>query len=273
MFARSIRSAAAAALIALVAFTSPALASEMLTERYEQIFEIDPASEIAVRNTNGSVTITAWDRDLVEILAEKRVRAADRDAAAEALEEIRIEIERSPGRLDIETELPRSSDGVVAWLLGRQVDASVSYEIRLPRAARLEIVTVNGRVSSTGPDGEQRLRTTNGRIEVDAAGGNVDARTTNGSIEVTLVGALAGADVELSTTNGSISLHLPSDLSGRLEARTVNGRIRSDLPLTVEASSRRRLTGDLNGGGDSRIGLRTVNGGISILQATGGALR
>lgn len=259
----------AAALAAMLLVAPIAASAETLTERFETVVEVDPDSSIAVRNTNGNVSVTTWDRDQVEIVAEKRARSADRRAAAEALEEIRIEIERSPGRLAIETELPRRSDGVLSWLLGRDVDASVSYEIRVPETARLEVVTVNGRVSSTGPYDEQRLRTTNGRIEVGAAGGDVDARTTNGSIDVALDTRLARSDVELSTTNGSITLRLPDDLRGRLEARTVNGRIRSELPITVEGHSRRRLDGDLNGGGANRIGLRTVNGSISVLEIAG----
>ncbi|MDX1643372.1 MAG: DUF4097 family beta strand repeat-containing protein [Thermoanaerobaculia bacterium] len=261
---------AAVALGAILAMAPIAAQAETLSERFETVVEVDPASSVAVRNTNGNVSVTIWDRDQVEIVAEKRARSGDRQAAAEALEEIRIDIERSPGRLAIETELPRSSNGVLAWLLGRHVDASVSYEIRVPRTAPLEVVTVNGRVSSSGPSGEQRLRTTNGRIEVGAAGGDVDARTTNGSIDVALDSRLERSDVELSTTNGSITLRLPDDLRGRLEARTVNGRISTELPVTLESSrSRRRLDGDLNGGGANRIGLRTVNGSISVLELAG----
>lgn len=255
--------------VVLLLALAPAIASAAtVTERFEQTFEVEPDTRIRLRNTNGNVTVTTWSRQEVEIVAEKYARGGDRESAEAALDEIAIDIDRSPGRLAIETELPRSSSGVMSWLFGRHVDTSVSYDIRVPESARLDVTTVNGRLVSSGPAAEQRLRSTNGRIRVEAAGGDVEARTTNGSIDVELGTSVAAAAIELSTTNGSITLALPPDLAGRLEARTVNGSVTSDLPVTIEGStSRRRLDADLNGGGDTRIGLRTVNGSIRIVES------
>lgn len=254
--------------VVLLLALAPAIASAAtVTERFEQTFEVEPDTRIRLRNTNGNVTVTTWSRQEVEIVAEKSARG-DRESAEAALAEIAIDVDRSPGRLAIETELPRSSSGFTAWLFGRHVDTSVSYDVRVPESARLDVTTVNGRLVSSGPAAEQRLRSTNGRIRVEEAGGDVEARTTNGSIDVELGTSATAAAIELSTTNGSITLALPPDLAGRLEARTVNGSVTSDLPVTIEGStSRRRLDADLNGGGDTRIGLRTVNGSIRIVES------
>ncbi len=72
-------------------------------------------------------------------------------------------------------------------------------------------------------------------------------------------------DIRLASTNGGLFLTVPDDAGGRLEARTVNGSVRTDLPVTVRGgSSRRSLNGELNGGGDGRIELKTTNGNIRI---------
>ena len=241
---------------------APAAAADTLTERYEETFEVAPGVQIDLRNTNGAIEIDTWSRDAVEVIAIKTVRSRDDDSARQALEDIRIRIDASSDRLDIETELPRGSNGVLSWLFGRHVSASVEYELRIPDSARLDVVTVNGSVYSDGTAGPQRLRSTNGRITVDAA------RTTNGSIELELTAAASDTAIEASTTNGSITVRVPGDLAGSLEARTINGSVRSDLPVKLSGgASKRRIDADLNGGGPARIELRTTNGSIRIRES------
>ena len=43
------------------------------TDRLEQTFTVDEDVEVSLSNTNGSVSVEIWDRDEVEIVAEKRV--------------------------------------------------------------------------------------------------------------------------------------------------------------------------------------------------------
>ncbi len=254
------------------AFVAVALAgaahADTATDRFEKTVSVSPGVEISLHNTNGHVEVVTWDRDAVEIVAEKRVRARSDSTAAEALEAIEIAVEESGGRLEIETRLPSSHTGVMSWLFGRHVDASVSYELKVPSSARLDVRTVNGSVHSDGPEGEQTLRSTNGRITVEDAGGSVRAHTTNGSINVEVTEAGSDADIEATTTNGSNTVHIPSDLRGRLEARTVNGSVRTDIPVKLDGSaSKRRMNADLNGGGNTHIGLRTTNGSIRIRES------
>jgi DUF4097 and DUF4098 domain-containing protein YvlB len=261
------RTAPLAALLVAIALAPPARA-ETATERFEKTIEVPSGVEIALRNTNGGIEVTTWDRDAVEIVAEKTARSRDGGSAREALEAIEILVDQADGRLTIETDLPTGSTGVMSWLFGRHVDASVAYELKVPVSSRLDVRTVNGSVRSEGPGGEQVLRSTNGRITVEAAGGSVEAHTTNGSIDVALVAGATGADIDASTTNGSITLHVPADVRGRLEARTVNGSVRTEIPVKIQGTvSKRRMDAELNGGGDVRIGLRTVNGSIRVLES------
>ncbi len=255
--------------VALLAVTLATNANaETLTDVFRKTVTVSPGVEISLVNTNGNVEVLTWDRDSVEIVAEKKVRSRGSTSAREALDAIEIRLDESSGGLDIETHLPSSSTGMMSWLFGRHVDASVSYELRVPASAHLDVRTVNGSVSSDGPEGEQTLRSTNGRITVEDAGGSVRASTTNGSIKVEVVEAASDADIEASTTNGSITLHIPADLRGRIQARTVNGSVRTEIPVTLDGSaSKRRLNADLNGGGAARIGLRTTNGSIRILES------
>lgn len=260
---RSVRAAVLAAL-ALMATTAATRAARY-TERFERVLPASASVEVRLTNVNGSVSIATWDRASVEIVAEKSLDSRSRADADEAFDEIEIVVAERAGRIEIETRRPKHSHGFFDWIFGRSRNASVRYELRVPRLAALDLRTVNGNVTTDGAGGGQLLRSTNGKITVRAAHDSVEAHTTNGSIQVELVEAPARLDVDLGSTNGSITLALPGSAGGRVAARTVNGSVRSDLPLTLEgASSRRRLSGRLNAGGPGSIDLRTTNGSIRI---------
>ena len=254
----------ALALILLAGLAAPT-AADTYADRLERTFDTGPDVAVTLANTNGSVRVEAWDEDVVDLVAEKRVSSGNSNDAREALEAIEVIIRESRGRLEIETRLPSMTSGFLDWILGRSRNAQVRYELRVPRGAEVDLRTVNGPVTTRGIGGRQELSSTNGGLVVEAAANSVEARTTNGGIRVEIVDDSAGPDVRLGSTNGGVTLDLPEDLRGRIEARTVNGRVTCDLPVTIQGSnSRRRLTGDLNGGGTSRIEISTTNGGIKI---------
>jgi len=244
-----------------------AAVAEKFTERFEETYRVDADVSIILSNTNGNVSISIWDQDAVELVAEKQVSSRNAETAREAFEKLEIVVNESTGRLEIETIHPSAMHGFFNWVFGRSTNASVRYHLKVPRQAELTLRTVNGNVTTAGSQGSQHLRSTNGRIEVESAARRVDAHTTNGSIRVEVRGT-SELEIELGTTNGSITLQLPTDARGTLEARTVNGSVKTDIPVTLQGSaSRKHVRGDFNGGGGGRIVLRTTNGSIRIVEA------
>ena len=254
----------------LLAGAQTAATAEKFTDRIEETYATGASVDISLANTNGSVSVEAWDGDSVQLIAEKKVEASNSSEAQEALAKIDIIIRQADGRLEIETKLPSATQGVFDWLFGRARGASVRYELRVPRSADLDLRSVNGNVVTEGNAGRQLLHTTNGRIEVEGAAHGVEARTTNGSIRVEITDAPSRSDIELGSVNGGITLYLPDTIAGRIKARTVNGSVKTELPVTIDGStSRRRLNGSLNGGGPNRIELSTTNGSIRINESAG----
>ena len=75
-----------------------------------------------------------------------------------------------------------------------------------------------------------------------------------------------GAGLDLKTTNGGVTLEVPGDFKADLSASTVNGGIRTDLPIVLEGRiDRRRIEAELNGGG-APVRLATVNGGVRVRE-------
>jgi len=271
-------------LLAGIAAAAQAAPAATLNEHFEHTYPLAAGGTFALDNVNGEVAVTAWDRAEVRVTATKHAKAGSEAHAKDLLKAIEIRVTPSPSEVKVETRYPSAANGLLSWLTGGgSTDMSVSYRIDVPRSAKLRVATVNGAVGAHGTEGDARLKTVNGAllaadvrgalelssvngaISVTSAGGAVRASTTNGEIEVQLAALAPGETAKLTSTNGAVTLRLPRDARASLTARTVNGEIESDLPLTVHGKVGRRnhLEGELNGGG-GKIEISTTNGGIRI---------
>jgi ABC-2 type transport system permease protein len=109
--------------------------------------------------------------------------------------------------------------------------------------------------------------TGSGSINVSTAAGPVNARTGSGSIDIRMLALRASDDMEFTTGSGQITLRLPRDFHGEIDARTGNGRINTDFPLTVQGSMGRGSLRGTIGEGGRRIRLASGSGGIALRLA------
>jgi DUF4097 and DUF4098 domain-containing protein YvlB len=248
-----------------------ALFGQEESEEFSKVLPLKSSGTFSLKNVNGSVTITTWKEDRVDIKALKTTKG-DPDK----LKEVKIEVEATANSVSVDTIFPR----------GKNIRVSVKYEVKVPRGVNLsKVKSTNGSVYITGPVGHTNASTTNGRIELDGAKGTVSLSSTNGRIEAVNIRGELDADttngtivlemlsfedaIKAKTTNGSITLRVGSleKVNADFNARTVNGSISLDLPVTLKSmkKSRRSLEGQIGQGGPE-ISLRTVNGSIKITK-------
>ncbi len=235
----------AVALTALL--TLPALAE--VREEFHKTVPMDAIGSLTVKNVNGNITITAWDRNEAQIDAVKTARSEEK------LREARIEVNGSGHSINVETKLPEHSNN----------SGKVDYNIHVPRGARIfKAETVNGNVRIDGPSGRIKAETVNGNVEVWGAADELSLETVNGEAKASLV--TGGHRVKLNTVNGTVSIQVPANINAHVKASTTTGKIHSDLPLSVETSRYGPgANADANlGSGGETISLETVNGSIYI---------
>jgi hypothetical protein len=240
------------------------------TEEFNKTLPLKAEGSFSLKNVNGSITISTWKEEKVEIRATKTTKHDP-----EKLKQVKIEIESAPDSILVNTIYPKL----------RNIRVSVNYEVKVPAGVNLgKIKSVNGDVTLSGPLGSVNASTTNGRVELEGASGKIDLSTTNGSIEASGIRGVLEAgttngsiflgldaledEVKAKTVNGSITLRFQSGrIDADLEARTVNGKIQFDFPVTFKTimKSKRSLEGQIGQGGVG-ISLRTVNGSIKITR-------
>jgi DUF4097 and DUF4098 domain-containing protein YvlB len=236
----------------------------MTSEEFLQTYQVRSGTVVEVYNRNGSITLTGWDEDSIEIRAVK-----ESVSGQEALDQVDINIDIAD-KLIIETVFNDSVDHV-----------SVNYEIKVPVDLLVGLVqTANGSITIENVGGNPELSTSNGSITAINVNGIVSASSSNGNITVNGARSLASLTtsngniaaelrtlydhLEVSTSNGSISMALAPSLTVDLTARTSNGSITvNNLNFDVTTLDQSQMIGTLNGGGFN-LSLVTSNGSIEL---------
>ena len=245
--------------VAVIAIATQMSLHAAFNEELHKTYPLDADGRVSLKNVNGDVHISAWDRNEVQVDTIKR------GSSQEIMNEAEIVIDSAASSISIRTRYPESR----RW---RHEAASVEYTLKVPRRARLFAVeTVNGGVDVTGVVGNVKLSSVNGPVVARNLESEAQLSTVNGRVEASFEKLHGTPLISLNTVNGSISLSIPDASNAELNVSTVHGRISSDFG--VPATNGHRHGGSFSGrigSGGARIKLSSVNGGISILSTADG---
>jgi DUF4097 and DUF4098 domain-containing protein YvlB len=233
------------------------------SDRYQSDFHynypLKPGGKLEMENFNGSIEITSWDRNAVDISGTKYASSEQmRDA-------IKIDITPSDTSIYVRTIRPSERHGNLGARyvvkvprkieLGRIVSSNGGIKISDVEGAahlrtsngsirlmkligQVDAQTSNGPIEVEDVSGGTNLRTTNGRVRADAIQGPFEANTSNGGIHVHLASLPTGTPLRLGTTNGGIDLTLDAPAKSDIRATTSNGPITMHLPADMGARLR-----------------------------------
>jgi len=247
--------------IAIVAMATQISLQAALTEELHKTYPLEAEGRVSLKNVNGAVHITAWDRNEVKVDAVKTA------PTKEALDEANIVIDSAAGSISIRTRYPEHE-------VRHGEKAKVEYTLMVPRRARLFAVeTVNGGVDVKAVAGDVKISSVNGPVIAQNLAREAQLSTVNGRVEASFDKLEGTPTISLHTVNGAIALSIPDSSNAELSASTVHGGIASDFGVSGEASHRHRPGGAINGrigSGGAHIKLSSVNGAIRILSTAGG---
>jgi DUF4097 and DUF4098 domain-containing protein YvlB len=176
-------------------------------EDFHQSHALKSGGRLYVETLNGSIEVTGWDQETVDISGTKYA------STQENLNALKIDIVATGDSVRIRTVRPSERRG----------NMGAKYFIKVPRKTALErLESSNGAVRVEDIEGPVRLRTSNGGLHVLRVRGDVEATTSNGGVELTEV---LGRTV-VKTSNGGIRA---SQVKGTFDVQTSNGGIRAEL--------------------------------------------
>ncbi len=176
------------------------------TAEFCETYTVEPGMKIEVYNANGDISVSAWDKDVVEVHALLKTKHGE-----EELKKVTVDV--SAGDIFV----------VKTKYLEKDAKVSVEYVINVPVGVRVHhIETSNGKVNVKGTNGDVTLVSSNGDIDIKDVDGSVDAETANGNMTI----KSASGSVEARTSNGDITIRKSDNV---LEATTSNGSITAEI--------------------------------------------
>ena len=226
--------------------------------------KLAPDNVVEIKGVNGRIEAEAsTGSDEVEVTAEKSGPDAD---------EVKIVAVPSSDGITICAIYP-TSKGDCKPGRGWHVDnvrgdrTRVHFHVRMPENLRFSGYNVNGDVMAENIGHVVVATTVNGSVRVSTKAW-AEVSSVNGSIEATMGSADWTGDLQIKDVNGSIHLTLPGNLNSDVKFSSVNGRLTSDFPLTVEGSlGGRHMQGRIGSGGRELV-VQTVNGSVELRKAS-----
>lgn len=185
-------------------------------EDFHYTYNLKSSGRLELESFNGSVEITGWDKESIDISGTKYANTEDR------LKALKVEITNTPDSVRIKTIRPTERHG----------NMGVRFVISVPRKILLDrIASSNGSIRVQQVEGNGRFKTSNGSVRASNIKGDLDISTSNGSVELSeFVGGVVAH-----TSNGSVKA---TGVRGYFEATTSNGSIDAHV---IEASAGRPI--------------------------------
>lgn len=225
--------------VALILLAAPLMAQTEINETRP----LDSSATLSVDNISGSVIVTGWNRNEVQITG----------TLGRGTEELRISGDSS--RMDIDVVLPKHSRNVKPTHL----------VISLPRGCRLDVDTVSADIDLSDFDGDMELESVSGDIKAVCGAGDVAIESVSG--EIRLQGQ--SSDTEVENVSGDIRLR---GIDGVLSVNSVSGDILVEggtfSSISAEAVSG-NLQFDVGLASGARIEVSAHSGDVLFLLAGG----
>ena len=263
----------------------------------------DPQGTVEISNVAGSVTVTGWNRNEVEVTGELGDGTENLEfTKAEKLTRIKVIVPKRSYNVDdtdLVVKVPAgsvlsvnvvSADIIVRGVRGSQRLQAVSGDVRTESSGEdVECRTVSGdvTVAGSGEKGLVSITTVSGDATATRVAGEVNGNTVSGSFDfgageisrsrlrstsgdLSLTGQLGpDARLDAESISGDVRLDFAGSVAGQFDVSTFNGEIRNcfgpKAQRTDEYAPGRELRFQ-EGAGAARVRVKTLNGDIGICR-------
>ena len=263
------------------------LCSAASADRIERHFKVEAHPVVTIHNPNGTVTVRAWTKSDVMVVARR------------ATTEVEVDAEQTGNRVDVQTRQIADT--------ASPDDLRTDFEISVPEDAELQIHNDSGGVNVSNVLGDMNVETIAAGVDLEDTAGYLTVKTVGGAfqclrcagrLEVTSISGnfklidLRSYYVRAQTSEGNILFNgsfLPNatyvlkNYSGAIEVRfspgdsfdlsatSLKGKVRNEANLTPSSHHHfvprfgNALFGTFNSG-RARVELNSFDGTINILK-------
>lgn len=265
--------------------------------------DASPDVHVDISIVSGSITVDSWSRESVEVTGSigRNVKDIQVIPYGDRVK-IKLEAPHKSGRgidADLHIKMPKqgsldvgtvSADIEVSEVFGEQSLHSVSGDIVTEFSGEdIDAESVSGEIEIAGDnsEGDVEASSVSGDVTLYRVSGDVTVETVTGNLVVD-EGAFDRADLDsvngrvqflgqlkddgrlyVETINGSVEVELEGKVSAKIAVETLNGSIRNCFgpkPVRTSKYGPGKELEFVEGNGDGRIDISTLNGGINLCR-------
>jgi hypothetical protein len=227
-----------------------ALVAQASAQDFQKSYPLTAGGSVSIQNVSGNVQIIGYGGEAVTVTAYREGR--DREL-------VEVEDKSSANSVRLGVRYPRNCN----------CDASVRFEVRVPRAVRYQISpvqTASGNVEVRDVTGEVKVSTASGNVLVSGVSGSVNAQSASGNVDVELTRLEGAENMRFSTASGDVNVKLPDNPDAYVSMSTASGSVRTDFPIEVDKREHgpgQSARGQL-GNGTVRVSLSSASGNVTL---------
>jgi DUF4097 and DUF4098 domain-containing protein YvlB len=256
MMPRYLSRAPLAAALTLLALGIPSLATAATkeTERVERTVPLSAGGSLILKNFSGRVEITGEARTDVTIVAIRK-------ATRERLDNIKLDIQSDGKTVRIDANKRAEN-----WDEKDENVVETDFTIKVPQSANLDLKVFSSPVQISGVTGTHKVHGFSSDLRLDRMTGSVDAETFSGQIYLAPAAWQQGQSLRAKTFSGDIEVRLPDSAAGTIEFDSFSGDVDSQVPLTLQSKSKRKLRASLNNAAGGQLDFKTFSGDVRLLK-------
>ncbi len=231
---------------------------------FHEVVPFMPGGTLSLENINGNIEIRGWEKEAVEVYAEKKFRLPDQP-------KFHIFPKRD---FDPRIELDRFEN----FLKLRTMDVSpenqetfVDFYIDVPHSINLRDITAQrGNIYVSDLYGDVYMDLMSGEIVIENFSGSLTTSVMYGSVSASLYDLREEDEIIITAKEGDVTVFLEEDIQAHIEASVPQGEVFCDFE-TEEPSE----TGKINlkiGENGAFLSLTAMNGDVTIKRIKTGEM-
>jgi len=256
-------------------------------DRIEKIFPVSKNASLMLTNYSGTISVKGWQNSEIKVVSTKHSQNVEIDTEATA-SKVKVTTHvldklaaADKARVDYQVFVPEEANLEIVNNMGTVDVENIKGAVKVDVfEAVVKIAGVQGGVQATSLGSKLTISESTGPIQTTTVSGDI-AFSKLGSNNVTANSTLGNISYEgdfvrlgnyrFSTNEGVILVQCPDQASVEWNARTVKGKIKSNLPIRSKnhapsspgIAGKQSLLGTLNQG-DANVNLSTFSGEINI---------
>ncbi|WP_341221286.1 hypothetical protein [Polaribacter atrinae] len=131
-----------------------------------KVFNVNKDAKVALNNKYGSLNITTWDKNKVEIKVTITIQGDDLDDVEERLSTIDVLFNANASLVEAKTMIENQNSAWSWWGKSKKINYKINYVVKMPRSNSVNLHNIYGDIYLDNLDGSAAISCDYGKVSI-----------------------------------------------------------------------------------------------------------